>query len=63
MSGLEQAAHTDLEAAGWSVDYISVRDAATLLVPSAATASYVVLGAAWLGKTRLIDNIEVSTGG
>lgn len=63
VSGLEEAARTDLEAAGWSVDYISIRDAVTLLVPSSATTKYVVLGAAWLGKTRLIDNIEVSTGG
>jgi len=43
---------------GWIVDYISVRSANTLLPPEADERSLVVLGAARLGKTRLIDNIE-----
>lgn len=43
---------------GWMVDYISVRSAATLETPQAADRQLVVLGAAKLGKTRLIDNIE-----
>ena len=57
---LEQGARTELESLGWRVDYVAVRDAGTLLQPSGATQNFVVLGAAWLGKTRLIDNIEVS---
>lgn len=48
-----------LLAAGFSnVDYIEVRDAETLepLVPGRGRAGR-VLAAAWLGKTRLIDNV------
>jgi len=43
---------------GWIVDYISVRSATTLLPPEPDEQLLVVLGAARLGKTRLIDNIE-----
>lgn len=43
---------------GWIVDYIAVRGAATLLAPGAGERQFVILGAARLGKTRLIDNIE-----
>lgn len=46
-------------AAGFkSVDYIAIRDADTLAEP-AATSPLRILAAAWLGKTRLIDNIGV----
>ena len=47
-----------LKMAGWRVDYIALRDAATLQAPSLGSERRVVLGAAWLGATRLIDNIE-----
>ena len=47
-----------LKMAGWRVDYVSVRDAATLAAPTPDSRRLVVLGAAWLGSTRLIDNIE-----
>ncbi len=47
-----------LKMAGWAVDYIEIRDAQTLEVPQKTTHHIVALGAAWLGKTRLIDNIE-----
>jgi pantoate--beta-alanine ligase len=43
---------------GWIVDYISIRNALTLAVASETDKKLVVLGAAKLGKTRLIDNIE-----
>lgn len=59
VAALEQGARGELEALGWRVDYIAVRDAETLLAPLAGTKIFVVLGAAWLGRTRLIDNIEV----
>ena len=39
-----------------SVDYIAVRDAQTLAEPQ-ANSPLRILAAAWLGKTRLIDNI------
>ncbi len=63
VAALEQGARGELETQGWRVDYIAVRDADTLLAPSAGTRNFVMLGAAWLGKTRLIDNIEVFLGG
>lgn len=43
---------------GWIVDYIEVRSAATLAPAIGEDRALVVLGAARLGKTRLIDNIE-----
>lgn len=48
-----------LEDAGFkSVDYVAVRDAVTLDMPTPGRPMR-VLAAAWLGKTRLIDNIAV----
>ena len=47
-----------LKMAGWRVDYVALRDAATLQAPTSESAHLVVLGAAWLGTTRLIDNID-----
>lgn len=58
-AALEAAAQEQLGQAGWRVDYISVRSAASLLPPTPAETALVVLGAAWLGKTRLIDNLEI----
>ncbi|MHB9101278.1 MAG: pantoate--beta-alanine ligase [Sulfuricella sp.] len=58
-SVLEREAIADLEAHGWRVDYVSVRNAATLLPAAPCDAGLVVLAAAWLGKTRLIDNLEI----
>jgi pantoate--beta-alanine ligase len=43
---------------GWQVDYVTVRSAFTLLPPTGSETELVVLGAAKLGKTRLIDNIQ-----
>jgi pantoate--beta-alanine ligase len=42
---------------GWKVDYLSIRRP-DLALPQENDARFVVLGAAWLGKTRLIDNLE-----
>lgn len=44
---------------GFKVDYIEIRSANTLLHPSHEETYLVVLTAAFLGKTRLIDNIQV----
>ncbi|MGA9852686.1 MAG: pantoate--beta-alanine ligase [Gammaproteobacteria bacterium] len=44
---------------GMRPDYVSIRTARTLMPPAAGTTHFVVLAAAWLGKARLIDNIEV----
>jgi pantoate--beta-alanine ligase len=43
---------------GWIVDYVSIRSAHSLLLPAQEENDLVVLGAARLGSTRLIDNIE-----
>ncbi|OGA00763.1 MAG: pantoate--beta-alanine ligase [Betaproteobacteria bacterium RBG_19FT_COMBO_58_11] len=59
-AALEGTARQALESNGWRVDYVSVRDASTLLPPVGELNQCVILGAAWLGTTRLIDNIEVS---
>jgi pantoate--beta-alanine ligase len=45
---------------GWTPQYIAVRRRSDLQVPAASDRELVVLAAAHLGKTRLIDNIEVS---
>jgi len=51
------AARQALLAAGFArVDYVEVRDAETLGEPSAGRPAR-VFGAAWLGTTRLIDNV------
>ena len=55
----EAAAAAELAAHGWRVEYITVRDQATLQSPTEATRRLVILAAARLGQTRLIDNIEV----
>ncbi|NDP49172.1 MAG: pantoate--beta-alanine ligase [Sulfuriferula multivorans] len=49
-----------LKMAGWRVDYVALRDATTLQAPTSGSTRLVILGAAWLGSTRLIDNIDFS---
>jgi len=56
---LEVAAMQALAARGWKPDYLTVRRRADLLLPESADAALVVLGAARLGNTRLIDNLEI----
>ncbi len=53
----------DLAGAGFApVEYLEARDARTLQAPAAAAPakSLRVLAAAWLGDTRLIDNVPVA---
>lgn len=51
----------DLKSAGFrDVDYIEVREAGTLRPLERLEGEGRVLGAAWLGKARLIDNLPVS---
>ncbi len=56
---LEADAVAELRAAGWAPDYIAVRRQTDLQPPRDADAALVVLGAARLGTTRLIDNVEI----
>lgn len=56
----EADARRHLIAAGFaSVDYIAIRDAETLAPISSLARPARILAAAWLGKTRLIDNMAV----
>jgi len=58
---LEQAALEQLEQAGFRPDYVSVRRAGDLARPNGiqSPTDLIVLGAAWLGRARLIDNLEI----
>ncbi|MBA2410247.1 MAG: pantoate--beta-alanine ligase [Gammaproteobacteria bacterium] len=49
-----------LSAQGLRPDYVSVLDACDLSVPNGRSREIVILGAVWLGRTRLIDNIRVT---
>jgi pantoate--beta-alanine ligase len=63
IAAIEQARIDALAARGWQPDYITIRRRTDLLPPTdedlAAKTPLVVLGAARLGKTRLIDNLEI----
>lgn len=54
-----RAASRSLTTLGFKVDYVTARNAETLAVPTEAGEPLRLLAAAWLGKTRLIDNIAV----
>ncbi|MGJ3353568.1 pantoate--beta-alanine ligase [Providencia sp. Je.9.19] len=49
----------DLRAAGFTPDELFIRDADTLAELSNSSKRAVILMAAWLGQTRLIDNLQV----
>ena len=55
---LEADATAQLAAAGWRPDYVAVRRKIDLQSPTAQDSDLVVLAAACLGDTRLIDNLE-----
>lgn len=54
-----RAASRSLSTLGFKVDYVTARNAETLAVPTTAGEPLRLLAAAWLGKTRLIDNLAV----
>jgi pantoate--beta-alanine ligase len=58
-SSLEQAAALNLQRHGWQVDYVAIRAASNLQAASADDTDVVVLAAAKLGTTRLIDNLSL----
>ena len=64
-TALEQQAMLELSARGWQPDYLTVRRRADLQLPTADEVAslaqnegLVLLGAARIGPTRLIDNLE-----
>ena len=58
-AALEEEARQSLDGRGWKTDYLTVRQRADLQTPSPASRELVILAAARLGATRLIDNLEV----
>ncbi|WP_300905627.1 pantoate--beta-alanine ligase [Neisseria bergeri] len=58
-AGLEKRAVQSLTEHGWTVDYVEIRHADTLEVARTGDRKLVVLAAARLGTTRLIDNVEI----
>ncbi|WKL14161.1 pantoate--beta-alanine ligase [Comamonas testosteroni] len=59
LADLEAQAMAALRAKGWEPDYLSVRQRSDLQTPAdARSGDLVALGAARLGSTRLIDNLE-----
>jgi pantoate--beta-alanine ligase len=58
-----EAARFKLEAAGFRVDYVAVRDPETLAPLHGPVKTARVLAAVHLGKTRLIDNVAVPSEG
>jgi pantoate--beta-alanine ligase len=62
-ANLESAARAELSENGWKVDYIAVRNGLGLRIPHPEGYDHpnllIVLGAATLGTTRLIDNVDV----
>ncbi|MFW6851910.1 pantoate--beta-alanine ligase [Burkholderia gladioli] len=63
LAKVETAAREALATRGWQPDYIAIRRRANLVAPSAEQLEggepLVVLAAAKLGATRLIDNLEI----
>ena len=60
---LEAEAMEQLARAGFRPEYVSVRRQRDLGEASAADRELVILAAAWLGRARLIDNIELNLNG
>lgn len=58
-AGLEKRAVQSLTEHGWTVDYVEIRHADTLEVARTGDRKLVILAAARLGATRLIDNVEI----
>lgn len=57
---LRASTQENLASHGWQVDYIALQQHDTLVPAQANDQKLVVLAAARLGKTRLLDNLEVS---
>jgi pantoate--beta-alanine ligase len=58
--GMDRQAMAELSGHGWQPDYVAVRRQADLRPPTDRDRDLVVLGAARIGRTRLLDNVELS---
>ena len=61
-AALQQQAMQRLDQEGFRSDYVEIRQADSLMAPGAGDTRFVVLGAAQLGKARLIDNVTLDLG-
>ncbi|MEM7431371.1 MAG: pantoate--beta-alanine ligase [Pseudomonadota bacterium] len=59
-AGLESLMHESIAAGGFRPEYAAIRNASDLSEPTAETREFAILVAAYLGETRLIDNVRVS---
>jgi pantoate--beta-alanine ligase len=59
-AALGESAMRQLTSAGWQPDYVAIRRRADLALPASGDGELVILAAARLGATRLIDNIEIA---
>lgn len=57
---LEREARNRLDKAGWQVDYVALQQSASLEPAQPGDRELVALAAARLGRTRLIDNLEIA---
>lgn len=62
LDAVEARARDHLEREGLRVDYVAIRRAADLAPPGPGDRELRALGAAWCGRTRLIDNVPVTRG-
>jgi pantoate--beta-alanine ligase len=62
-ANLEAAGRMELAQRGWKVDYVAIRHGLALRIPHPEGYDHpnllIVLAAATLGNTRLIDNVDV----
>ena len=56
---LQESATNNLIQRGWKVDYIRIQKRSSLMPAQINDKDLVILIAAWLDKTRLIDNLEI----
>ena len=57
---LEENGHQTLQAAGFVPEYCTIRRAEDLTLPQVGDRQLIVLAAARMGRTRLIDNVQVT---
>lgn len=58
LAAAEENGVIDLQSDGFKPDYVSIRRQEDLQRPGKEDSKLVALAAAWLGRTRLIDNVE-----